>query len=402
MPRLTGVGGLVLAGLIAIACAPARPPAAQPSAGSAPPPAPASASTPTAATASTPPADWQQQWDTLVAAARQEGTVVLGGAPPIPETRQELPEAFKRRFGVEVEYLATTTGSTADVVNKALAERSAGQHTIDVIVGGADPLYSVGYPAKLFDPIAPVLVHPEATDPTRWVGGKVWYMDPDQQYILRLSNSVSLLLTVNTDLVNPAELTSWRDLLDPRYTGKISAFDYAMPSTGSVAALFLLEVLGEDFLKALYQGQRVMLSQDTRQIGDWLARGTYPITLGLGTRDIEALRREGFPIQVALTGMPDAPSYLTAAFGLAVLVNQAPHPNAAKLLVNWLAMKEGQEVWNRTQRIVSVRTDLDNSWAPDYIIPKPGGQYVDIYDWERTLTKRGPDQVERLKQLLRS
>src|SRR5712692_9078754 len=84
MLRVRGVGGLALAGLIAIACAPGQPPAAQPSAG-------------------------QQQWDDLVAAARQEGMVVLGGAPPIPETRQELPEAFRRRFGVEVEYLATTS-----------------------------------------------------------------------------------------------------------------------------------------------------------------------------------------------------------------------------------------------------------------------------------------------------
>ena len=122
----------------------------------------------------------------------------------------------------------------------------------------------------------------------------------------------------------------------------------------------------------------------------------------MGSRDIEALRKEGFPIEVALSGRPDAPSYLTAGFGLAVLVKQAPHPNAAKLLVNWLAMKEGQEVWNRTQRIVSARTDLDNTWAPEYIIPKPGVPYVDTYDWDRTLTKRGPDQVERLKQLLRS
>jgi iron(III) transport system substrate-binding protein len=390
--------GLSASMLFSAGCQTAQPPPSTGAASS----TPARSSTPGGAAGDSPPADWQPQWDALVAAARQEGTVVLGGAPPTPETRQELPEAFKRRFGVTMEYLATTTGSTADVVNKAVAERSAGQHTIDVIVGGSDPLYSVGYPEKLFDPIPPALIHPEATDPARWTGGKVWYMDPDQQYILRLSNQVSLQLSVNTDSVNPAEFKSWRDLLDPRYTGRISAFDYGVPSTGSVVGLFLFEMLGEDYVKALYQGQRVTLSQDARQIGDWLARGTYPITLGLGARDIEALRREGFPIAVALTGLPDAPSYLTAGFGLAVLVNQAPHPNAAKLLVNWLAMPEGQEVWNRTQRLVSVRTDLDNSWAPDYIIPKPGVQYVDNYEWERTLTKRGPDQVEHLKQLLRS
>jgi ABC-type Fe3+ transport system substrate-binding protein len=82
-----------------------------------------------------------------------------------------------------------------------------------------------------------------------------------------------------------------------------------------------------------------------------------------------------------------------------VLVNRAPHPNAAKLFVNWLAMKEGNEVFNRAQVLVSTRADVDNSWAPPYIIPRKGVDYFDTYGWEFTVDGRKPEAVELLRRL---
>jgi hypothetical protein len=45
-------------------------------------------------------------------------------------------------------------------------------------------------------------------------------------------------------------------------------------------------------------------------------------------------------------------------------------------------MREGQEVWHRAELTPSMRTDLDDSWAPSYTIPKPGVNYFDAYDWD--------------------
>ena len=339
-------------------------------------------------------AEWEQQWNALVEAARREGTVVFSG-PPTPEVRRELPAAFKRRFGIEMEYLG---GRTGDLMTRLEAERDSGQYTLDAMVAGAQTSYMVGYPKKLYDPLLPVLIHPDATDPSKWIGGRMWFMDPEEQYILRLSNYVSTNIVVHTEHVRPEELTSWRDLLDPRYRGKISVADPAVSGTGSNTAAYLLRMLGEDYVRALYQGQQPGVSREDRQLADWTARAIYPISLALGPNEIEALRKDGFPIAI-LKGFPEAPGYVTGGFGMASLINNAPHPNAAKLLLNWLAMKEGNEVYNRAQVLVSVRTDVDNSWAPDYIIPQPGVEYFDSHGWEFTHEARNPDELARIRRL---
>ncbi len=97
--------------------------------------------------------------------------------------------------------------------------------------------------------------------------------------------------------------------------------------------------------------------------------------------------------------LPDAPGTVSAGFGLIGLVNKAPHPNAAKLFLNWIAMKEGSEVYNKSQVTVSNRTDVNNEWVPDYMLPTPGVDYFDSYDWQWTLDGFSPDELEKMKRL---
>jgi iron(III) transport system substrate-binding protein len=345
------------------------------------------------------PAGWEQQWNALIAAARQEGKLVVSG-PPNPATRRDLPEAFKSRFGIDLEYFAP--GTTSTLITRMETERASGQYTVDAILGGAQSLFTVGYDGILYDPIPPVLIHPEATNPAAWPNGKLWFMDPDQQYILRLSNYVTMQVSANAQFVSPDEIKTWRDLLEPRYRGKISVYEPTIPGTGWNDANYLLRVFGEEFIRALYVDQQPGVSRDTRQISDWMARGTYPISLGLNSAEIEPLKKDGFPIALVLRELPEAPGIVTAGFGLAVLVNKAPNPNAAKLFINWVAMREGQEVWNRSQETIAVRLDIDNAWAPDYVIPKRGVDYFDSFGWDYTIQGRSPEELERLRRLTRS
>jgi iron(III) transport system substrate-binding protein len=368
------------------ACAPSRPDAAAPSASSS---APASSGGAPAAP------DWEQRWNSLVEAARQEGRLVMG-APPTPATRTELARAFKNRFDVEIEYLGVSSGP---LTTRIEAERAAGHYTVDIMMGGAGDMYDRGFEAKLFEPVRSALIHPEVTDTSKWVSGRIWFMDPEQQYILRVSNQVTLFVVVNTQHVNPSEIATWNDLLDPRFRGRIALSDPNVAGPGANAVAYLLSVVGEDYVRRLYQDQRPALERDYRQLSDWLARGTYPIVSGIRSSDVESLRRDGFPVAVVLGERTEVPPAVSAGGGLATMLNGAPHPNAARLFMNWIVMREGQEVWNRSQVWVSVRTDVDNSWAPDYTIPKPGVQYFDTYDWDFTLRSRSPEQLERIKRI---
>jgi iron(III) transport system substrate-binding protein len=346
-----------------------------------------------ASAAAAQPSDWKKTWDETLAAARKEGKVVVSG-PPSQELRQAMPAAFKQRYGLTLEFLA---GRGSETATKLRAERQAGVMTVDVVIAGIQTMATILYREKMLDPIRPVLTLPEVTDGSKWKKGKLWFSDPDDQYVLRLSNTVSTTFYVNTGQVKPGELRTAKDLLNPKWSGKISLQDPTVPGSGSNQAAQLYLQFGEDFVKKLYVDQKPAISRDTRQLTDWLARGSHPISLGAEDSQVDQLRKEGLPI--APLELPDLPGLISAGFGQVALLNGAPHPNAAKIFVNWLSSKEGSEVFARAMSVAPTRNDIDESFLPPENIPQPGVSYFDTYDWEFTVTTKEKVRL-RMKELL--
>ncbi len=85
-----------------------------------------------------------------------------------------------------------------------------------------------------------------------------------------------------------------------------------------------------------------------------------------------------------------------------VLMNKAPHPNAARVFVNWIASKEGLEVYARSYNHSITRNDIDElSFLTPEEIPRPGVNYFDNGNWEFTVIEK--EKVRsRLKEILRS
>lgn len=340
--------------------------------------------------------DWQQTWDETLAAARKEGKVVVL-SPPDTHVRQTLPAAFKARFGITLEYL---TGRSSETAAKIRAERSAGIYSVDVVMAGIQTMSTVYYREKMLDPVKPVLILPEVLDGSKWKKGKLWFVDPEQQYVLRLFNSVNEAFTINTKEVKPEELRSIRDLLDSKWKGKISFMDPTVSGTGSNQAAGLYVKFGEDFVKKLLIDQKPMISRDRRQLTDWLVRGTYPISFGAEDGEIERMRKEGFPL-LPMYGLSDMPGSVSGGDQVGLLSN-APHPNAAKVFINWMASREGSETFSRAFKMVSTRNDIDEkSFLPPEVIPLPGVDYFDSYDWEFTVTTKEKVR-QQIRELLRT
>lgn len=219
------------------------------------------------------PADWKGRWGELIAAAQKEGRVVVLG-PPDARVRREVPDAFKGRFGVTVEYIG---GRSSETSAKLRAERNAGVYTIDVVFAGSDTMAGVYFAEKMLAPLKSELFHPEAIDPTKWKRGRLWFTDPKENYALRLFNTAGPALYINTDHVKPSELKSAHDLLDPKWRGRISAHDPTVPGSGIGQATRYYLQFGEDFVRKLYVDQKPVIARDRRQLTDWVARGTYPI-----------------------------------------------------------------------------------------------------------------------------
>jgi iron(III) transport system substrate-binding protein len=380
---LAGGLGLLLP-LVLLACTAAPAPTSQPAAGSGSGPAPAAAAGPSTA-----------EWDKLVAAARQEGVVVLGAAPN-PVLRTTLPARFKERFGVEVEYLG---GSTAGLAARLESERAAGLYTVDVVAGGPDTFATVMYPQGMFDPIAPTLLIPDVADSSKWVKGKPWYFDPEERAIPRLINQVSWNFSVNADVVNPDEIRSPQDLLDPKWRGKIATTAPVGAGTGSNVAGRVLYVMGEDYLRNLYLGQAVAVAGDDRQIADWIGRGTHPIAIALSATERAHLRDQGFNVKTVKMNNHEMAADTSTGQFLLGLMNQAPHPNAAKLLANWMLTQEAMQLIADAEAKPVTRTDVDYAKLEPDVIAQPGVNFFDTAAWDWVVNERRAAQ-QRVRDIL--
>ena len=166
------------------------------------------------------------------------------------------------------------------------------------------------------------------------------------------------------------------------------------------SAAYLYAELGEEFVKKLYIDQKPAISRSSREIADWLARGTYPISLDGSQGRVKRMQDDGFPV-MNIYHLPGLKSTVTAGQGVVALMNKAPHPNAARVFLNWLASKEGLEVYARAFNHPVTRNDIDElSFIVPEEIPRPGGNYFDTGSWEFTVTVK-EKVILRMKELLK-
>ena len=137
-----------------------------------------------------------------------------------------------------------------------------------------------------------------------------------------------------------------------------------------------------------------------REITDGILRGSFAIALGAEDDDMDKLSKEGMAIH-AVYDLDDLPGTLSAGVGQLGLMTGAPHPNAARLFINWMASKEGLELFSRNRGGAPTRNDInEQSFLPALAVPKPGVEYFDSFGWDFTLDIKEKIR-ERMGELLR-
>jgi iron(III) transport system substrate-binding protein len=317
----------------------------------------------------------------LVSAAKAEGSVIVSG-PAIDVVRDALTQGFERAYGIQVTYISSGGGAAAARVR---AERAAGKYLLDVLVSGPDSPLMTFLPGGWLDRIEPALIAPDVLNTKDWKDGHLWYADP-QHTILRTIQYVTPELAINTKLVNPKELPTWKSLLDPKWKGKLLVKDPTTSGSGQSLTSFLYLTFGPDFVRKLYRDQQPVFTRDSRQASQWLAQGTYPIWVGTEFSTLETFKKAGYPI--AAVTPTDGPGILTGSDGLISLMNRPPHPNAAKLYVNWIAGHDGGLLFAKALLAGSLRTDFKQDWMPSYEMMKPGVKYYDAYEYKFVTVER--------------
>jgi iron(III) transport system substrate-binding protein len=262
----------------------------------------------------------------LVEAAKKEGKVVWYTTLIVNQAIRPLKDAFEKKYpGIELQFTRADESPTAA---KILAEGAAGRVQADIFDGITNmiPLKR----AQLLTPYVPAAVR--EYPPTLKDADGYWH---------------ALLLYVFTPGINtilvPKDQApkTYGDLLDPKWKGKMAwnpnSMAGAIGFTGNIL-ISMGQERGMDYLKALAQQKVVNIEASSRAILDQVIAGEYPIGLMMFNHHTVISALKGAPSD--WLKMEPVPVALDAAG----ILKDAPHPNAARLLIEFLTSENGQKV----------------------------------------------------------
>jgi iron(III) transport system substrate-binding protein len=320
-----------------------------------------------------PKSDWQAEWENTLAAATKEGQVTVYGPPGIDY--QNAISAFQDTFPkIKLVYVA---GSGTNNAQRLVTERRASKYLADLFIGGSGTLIEVLFDGNLLEPIPPLLLLPEVRDQSAWFNKTHTYANAKGQHVFMMQGNINTSLAAyNTKVTKPDGLKSHLDLLNPKWKGKIVAYDpRARGHIQNVRSIYHNPKLGGEFLRRLFGEMDVTVGRDQRLMVDWLAQGKFHLYLFATNNDIQDANKKG--LAVGLIDAPDDESHMSGGFGHVGPVDKAPHPNAARVMINWLLSKDGQLKWQEKTDNNSLRTDIPKGMLTQpSSVPKTGGRYM--------------------------
>lgn len=265
--------------------------------------------------------------------AKKEGSAVLYTSLNL-EDSQPLVDAFSAKYpGIKVE--VNRQGSTS-LVTKILAERRVGKRdNADLVQTGADSL-------DLMLMETPTIFQ-KYTSPER---------PPEERGFYSAVYFTILTVAYNSRVVTGADIPKrYNDLLRDRWKGKAAI---NLNNYGWIYAMmdFFGPEKGMDFLRK-FAGHNPRPGRGTAlMVQQWLGGGEVEIALPLNHDGIKSYTDKGLPVQWARLEDP-----LYAELSTIGVLGMAPHPNAARLLVDYMLSKEGQTLMAKSGKSV-MRDDI--------------------------------------------
>jgi len=306
------------------------------------------------------------EWPQVLAGAKKEGKVVVNTFPG--DGYKRALKAFTQAYpDIKLEH---TGLHSQDFAPRILQERQANLYTWDVVLIPTSTALQVLRPAGVWDPVRPAIVLPEVKDDAGWEGGfeKGFNLVKDKALVYGFVAARGSAISVNTDMVKDEPIRGLMDLLNPKWKGKLLLPDVRVMGDSFWAMTSARLNLGDDVIKKLFVDQEPVLSRDTRQIAEFMVRGRYPIALGVNPLLLGQFQKQGLGKNLKYYHFPEMDTVNSSSSCL-WLVNKAPHPNAAKVFVNWLLTKDAQAVWAKEVETNSRRVGVEPG-NPAFVAPK--------------------------------
>lgn len=263
----------------------------------------------------------EDEWGKIVADARKEGHVVLYSAFVGLAAHQDLKKDFQAAYGITVDILEARA---SEIRERIRIEQAAGRFAADVSENGRTTTTLQIAQDHVFDPHGPLPGLGHVKPEFRGDGIRLPVF------------AIVYGILANTQLVKPGdEPKSWLDLVDPRWKGKILSDDFRALGGGGVLFFVLEDQFGRDFQEKLAK-QDLKFSREIPANERRVARGEFPLYLPVSLTSVPELK--GLPVKFLAPkeGLP------YVGYDLALLKN-APHPNAARLLMDYYLDRKMQQ-----------------------------------------------------------
>ena len=296
---------------------------------------------------------WKARWDKTVAAAEKEGALNVSGPSGRQWTKllQEFGKAYPKIK------ISVTPFNSRDFWPRLLKEREVGKHLWDLRVGGADTqVYPLAKSGGLAD-VRSMMILPEVADEKNWHGGfDHMFLDNAKKFVPSFGAYESPLAWNNRAFIKDGEVKDIRDLLNPKWKGKIAMANPRGGSTAvSMALVYKDKNLGPDFIRDLFTKQKPVIGKNSRQLLDWFVAGKYPIGIGLSNSQVVRYRTRGVKFDMGrISGLK---IWSVGVAGIQVM-NPRPHPNASIVFVNWLMTQKTQARIMPKVKVNSRRKDV--------------------------------------------
>lgn len=268
------------------------------------------------------------QSEKLIEAAKKEGSVVFYGSVSTNEM-QVLTGAFEKKYPfIKVQ---TYRAGSDTLLEKILIETRAGRYSADVYnlrSFTASVLVQKGLLAKYVSPYSEFYKEGFKDPQGHWTS---FYMNP-------------ATIGYNTKLLSPDQAPKdWSDLLDPKWEGQM-IMDREESEWFANMLAFMGREKGMKFMKRL-AAQNITFRAGHTLLANLVSAGEFKVGVVLYSSRIEKMRSKGAPIDWVRANPVVAYHYVIGAS------SQAPHPNAARLFIDFFLSKEGQKMVVKTGRV---------------------------------------------------
>ena len=303
-------------------------------------------------------------WDKVVAAAKKEGQVVLYTGITGGQQHPEIAKLFEKRYGIKVEIW---DGAGSEAMTRIRTEVTTNRNLGDVSLIGS----TGNVPMARQDLLLP---HGDLPNLSKQMTFQVDLPDIEVPVFVNPYG-----LAVNTDMVPPErEPKSWLDLLDPYWQGKILAYRFTAAGSGASWFSVMLEKFGKEFHEK-FAKQHITFSNTVRENPRRVARGEFAMCVPFTLTDIKAL--EGLPVK----GVIPKEGIVYTPFTIAQ-IKGSPHPNAARLMLNFFLEPEAQAVYARDGypvALAGLKADTPEKLRPIVEAKLLGRQAVDGHEDDR-------------------